>query len=191
VAGSALADSARFHHLPDLVRDLADGAGRNIDPIQLPQGVLDVSGGDTSGIQPQDLLFQLVRVAAVFRNDLGFEVSIPVPRHLDFDISVGGAHFFVIVAVAAVARVAPRSFVWLVTELIAQFRFQHLFQGIGKQPGKDPIPAEEIIHVLGLGQRFLYPSHGGHLSPFLAPLLSTSVTEVVMLSFMILCLLGD
>ena len=69
------------------------------------------------------LLFQLVGGAAILGNNPGFEISFPIPQQLDFNIAVGGTHLFGIVTIAVVARVASGGFIWLMGQLVAQFRY--------------------------------------------------------------------
>lgn len=105
-----------FYQFPNFIGDLADCAGGDINPVQFFQHVLDVPGGGSFGVHGDDLLFNLI---AVFLQELGLKLAVAVPRHPDLGITPGGAHGTVIVTIAVITRVAPRSFIALVAQLVS------------------------------------------------------------------------
>ena len=114
-----------------------------------------MSGRVTFGVEGDDLLFDLVAVLLVPFQQPGLKLAVSVPRYCYLGVAGGDPQLHAVLPVATVATVAPFGFVALIPELLGQFRFQHRFQCLGEQPGKDAALAEEVIAAFRIAQILL------------------------------------
>src|SRR5512138_1370124 len=164
---------------PDLVGDRTDGGWRYLDAIRLVQGVLNIARRHAFGVQPNDLLLQLVGTGLIGIQEGRLKGTVAVARHLDGGIARRGSQLAGALAVATIAGMVSFWGMARVAEMRRQLGLQHLLKRVGKQAGKDALLAEEIVDTFGAGQfllntfnrrqygcgRLLSVSHG--VTPFL------------------------
>ena len=84
----------------------------------------DVTGRQPFGIQRNDGLIQPGKPALPDRHRHWFERPVPIPRHIDSDITDLGPNRFRVIPVAGVPRAASLDSVWFIAEVFGQLGLQ-------------------------------------------------------------------
>ena len=145
-----------FDQRPYFVRDGTDRRRGDIDAIEFVQHRPDVSCRVPSSIERQNLGLDLVAVGLVLLQQRRLEVTIAVSWHADGRLTTRGPQLLRPLAVAAVARFPALGLVRFIAQLLAQFRFQHRLQRLGKEPAEDATLAKKNVDALGFAQFSLY-----------------------------------
>ncbi len=137
------------HQRHDLVRDGADGRRGDVDAVKLLKHVLDVPHRLAAGVERQDLLLDLVGLPLVGSDDLRLEGAVAIPGHRNRLLAALGLERASIAPVSAVAGVPADDLVRFVAQMRSDLAFEHLLDGLGEQPGEDPVLAVEVVDRLG------------------------------------------
>ena len=116
-----------LHGFHDVIRDVGNLLGRELESIDFVDGLGDVTLAHAAPVHGDDLVLDFGDVALVLRDDLRLERAVAVAGNFDFSLALRGLDGLLRIAVAGVALGLRRTLVMVVAEVVFKLALERSF----------------------------------------------------------------